>query len=45
MLEEELKKEYKQRYFDIETGAHFDFYEICLKLKKIEKERFFHSKK
>eukprot|EP00347_Sterkiella_histriomuscorum_P021953 403332197 len=31
--------------FDEETGAHFNFQDICLKLDKVIKDRFFNSKK
>ena len=33
--ENELKKEYKERYFDPETGAHFKFEDVCTKLLKV----------
>jgi hypothetical protein len=30
--EDELKIEYKERYFDPSTGAHFNYTELCIKL-------------
>ena len=33
--EEDLKIEYKSRYFDPETGAHFKFDDVSDKLRKV----------
>lgn len=38
-------KEGKDRYTDPETGAHFKFDDICTRLHKLAKERFFSNKK